>query len=602
MNKTIPFLEQILALNPKEFSDIIKLYDKQHKTNHKDSITKLYASEMEQKLIESGVNSTCPFCSSNNIIKRGRTTKNQRFFCKDCDSNFTAITNTFLEKSNFAWDAWARMLSMTIQGYSLKDMMNVLERDFQYTGVSKHSVLLARHKILNAVYQIPQPVLTGVIQIDETHFRESQKGSLELANYMPTIFSERTPRYGTQSSALGVMGAEFVTVPVAVDSSGYVVAKVACLGKLDIDIFVDLFHDHLNTPSFICTDANYTYVRYCRTFHIAHYVRPAKYVDIIKKAGYIFGKNKSTEDKTQNDKTLEVLYNARQIDFIANKGHLSFKQFQQIKEYYSLSLARVNSVHNEFKKAINTNKTNVSSKYLDKYINFYTFIHNWGVKNGKYPSSTADAEEILIYILKTIKNTVYTATDFENEKMTLPMPTSKYHNLLAAMTSEARREFNNKYLKFNEEDRVYDFKKREYLLDCPDAWVKEVARQHGIPYAKKVNKFNMITQILKLEDIDTIIIQLLLKEKKLHIEAEDADILAYLGLSDMDLALDAPLDETLSRHLPAVREDSPLYHPNIYPSSAQIEEYKEQRKRKAVRTTSEDSSENSEDDTDLPFF
>lgn len=267
-----------------------------------------------------------------------------------------------------------------------------------------------------------------------------------------------------------------------------------------------------------------------------------------------------------------------------------------------MNLARVNSVHNEFKKAINTNKTNVSSKYLDKYIHFYTFIHNWGVKSGKYPSSTKDAEDILIYILKNTKNTVYTQKDFDNEVMTLPMPTSKYHNLLAAMTSEARKEFNNKYLKFNEEDRVYDFKKRDYLLDCPDSWVKEVARQHGIPYAKKVNKFNMVTQILKLEDIDSIIIQLLLKEKKIHIDAEDIDILAYLGISEIDLSMDAPLDEKLSRHLPAVREDSPLFNPNAYPTATQIEEFENQRKsRNGKIDLDSDIFEDATDDSDIFF-
>lgn len=570
-------IEQILSLPEDDFAEIIWEYDKKHRTHYRKQIAKLYSSEMEQKLLENGINSACPFCGSISVVKRGRTTKNQRFYCKDCHSDFTAVTNTFLEKSNFAWDAWVRIFNMTIQGYSLTDMMNVLEKEFGYAGVTKSSVLLARHKLLNAIYQIPQPILNGVIQIDETHFRESQKGTMELANYIPSVIEERLPRYGSQSSALGVMSAEFVTVPVAVDSDGYVVAKVACLGKLDIDIFVDLFHDHFNSPSFICTDANNIYLKYCREFHITHYIRPSKYVDILKKAGYVLGKNKTEQERAQNDRILENLYNTRQIDFIANKGHLSFRQFQEIKKQYKLSLARVNALHNEFKKAINTNKTNVSSKYLDKYINFYTFIHNWSVKTGKYPSSTVDAEEILIYVLKNTHNTVYTQKNFQSEQMTLPKPTTKYHNMLAAMTSEARLEFNNKYLKFNEEDRVYDFKKRDYLMDCPDSWTKEVARAHGIPYAHKVNKFNMITNILKLEDIDTIIIQLLLREKRIHIDAEDADILTYLGLSELDLSIDTPLDETYSRHLPAVREDSPLYHPNVYPSAEQIEEYKEQR-------------------------
>ena len=111
----------------------------------------------------------------------------------------------------------------------------------------------------------------------------------------------------------------------------------------------------------------------------------------------------------------------------------------------------------------------------------------------------------------------------------------------------------------------------------------------------------MVTQILKLEDIDTIIIQLLLREKKIHIDNEDADILTYLGLSELDLSMDAQLDETYSRHLPAVREDSPLFHPNIYPSATQIEEYKEQRLAKKNKRGSVVVDDLGEDDTDLPF-
>lgn len=164
-------LEQILSLDKNEFAEIIREYDKKHRTYQRKKIAQLYSSEMEQKLIEHEINSACPFCKSIEVVKRGRTTKNQRFFCKNCNANFTAVTSTFLEKSNFDWQTWIRILNMTIQGYSLKDMMNVLEKEFGYAGVTKPSVLLARHKLLNAIYQIPQPVLNGIIQIDETHFR-----------------------------------------------------------------------------------------------------------------------------------------------------------------------------------------------------------------------------------------------------------------------------------------------------------------------------------------------------------------------------------------------------------------------------------------------
>ncbi len=590
-------IEQVLSWSEEELAELLKIYDKKHYTQHKQDIAKLTASEMERKLLENGINSACPHCGSIAIRKRGRDSRNQRFQCNDCGKNFTCVTNTFLEKSNLNWKAWIRIVEMTINGYSLTQMINVLdsEPECEASGITKSSVLLARHKLLYAVSLIPQPILKGVIQIDEKHFRESQKGTMELVNYVPTIIEKRLPRYGRISSALGVMSAEFMTVPVAVDEEGYAVAKVACMGKLDIPIFVDLFYDHIKNASIICSDANKTYIKYCRQFNIVHYIKPAKYMEILAKEGYTFGRNKTPEQISKNFDICNRLYWIKQIDYIANKGHLTYKEFKAIKDQQRLSLARVNSFHNKITRLITVNKTGVSNKYLDKYIKFYTFIHNWSVSKGRPVSSSVDAEEILIYILKNTKNSSYTLEDLQNEELTIPKPTNRYHNMLAAMTSEARKEFNNKYLKFNEEDSVYDFKKRDYLMDCPDSWVREVARHHGIPYSKGVNKFNVVSKLLKLEDIEAVIAQLLLKEKKIHIEDEDSDILSYLGISESALTMDTPLHDRLGRRLPEIREDSPLYHPNIYPTVAQREEYEEQRiARKQERTCEELLDDNEE--------
>lgn len=114
----------------------------------------------------------------------------------------------------------------------------------------------------------------------------------------------------------------------------------------------------------------------------------------------------------------------------------------------------------------------------------------------------------------------------------------------------------------------------DFLYSLPLDEFSKIVKDYDKIHKSKVNKFNMVTQILKLENIDAIIIKLLLKEKKIHIDAEDIDILAYLGISEIDLSMDSPLDIKLSRHLPSVREDSPLYNPNAYPSAEQLEELK----------------------------
>lgn len=375
------FLDFFYSLSTDEALKIVKEYDKKHKVHIAEELEKLQLSEVERKLLEAGVNSTCPYCGSDKIVKRGRDVNFQRYLCKDCQKSFTAVTNTFLENTNFPWKVWVKIMEMTIHNESIADMVNQLEVDYGYLGLTDITVLLARHKILYAVSLLPQPVLTGVIQIDETFFRESQKAAKELVNYIPSVAEYRKPRYGVQPSLLGTMGSEFSNVPVAIDSSGHMVAKVACLGRLTIEIFTDLFHEHIDKPAYICTDANPIYQRYCKLFGIPHYIRPSTYYTDIKKAGYdqpyYPDEELNKAVSAENYKILERLYSTNLSDRIRNKGHITFKEFVNLKRTYGLSLGAVNKQHSELKKMINTGMTNVSTKYLDRYVSFY--LYSFGI-------------------------------------------------------------------------------------------------------------------------------------------------------------------------------------------------------------------------------
>ena len=239
--------DQILLWTEEEVAEMFKQYNKKHTDVFKKEVAKLYATEIEKKLIENGIVCCCKNCGSINFTRRGKDSHNQRFICKGCNEGFTAVTGTFLQNSNLSWKAWVKIVEMTINGLSFEKMQNVLDvgKEYDCAGINKATVILAVHKFLNALYKIPQPILKGVIYLDEKHFRESQKGAKELINYMPTIYKERLPRDGGQSSSLGVMNADYVTIPTAIDEYGYAVAKVTCLGKLDIERFFDLFYNHI---------------------------------------------------------------------------------------------------------------------------------------------------------------------------------------------------------------------------------------------------------------------------------------------------------------------------------------------------------------------
>lgn len=75
--------------------------------------------------------------------------------------------------------------------------------------------------------------LSGVVQVDETYFRENQKGTMELVNVAPTAVKERKPRLENTHipSELGIFGPEFACVVTGIDSNGYVATVLSGLGK-----------------------------------------------------------------------------------------------------------------------------------------------------------------------------------------------------------------------------------------------------------------------------------------------------------------------------------------------------------------------------------
>lgn len=177
---------------------------------------------LQAKLWAHEINSSCPYCGSKNICNNGWNNNMRRLQCKDCGKMFSLFTGTLLEKSQFGWGVWVKMTEMHLNGYPLKHMLNVFKIDFGLESLDLNKVFYWKHKIIHAMALMPTPKLKGVIQVDETFFREAQKGSRHLESTVEGI--ERKKRFGPVPSKLGVMGNEFANVIVAVDESNHCVA------------------------------------------------------------------------------------------------------------------------------------------------------------------------------------------------------------------------------------------------------------------------------------------------------------------------------------------------------------------------------------------
>jgi len=75
-----------------------------------------------------------------------------------------------------------------------------------------------------------------------------------------------------------------------------------------------------------------------------------------------------------------------------------------------------------------------------------------------------------------------TINSFSLKKMenVLEKPSTRYITLLKAETEKIRTSTSNKYFKFDEEDGVKTFNKREYLLDQPKSKLHAICKAHSI--------------------------------------------------------------------------------------------------------------------------
>ncbi len=522
------WIQRAGELTPTQFKQMVQAYASQSGQDAGRLWTNSVYVVSEQRLAGLGINRACPGCGSIAVVHNGLTASGvQRFRCQDCGKGFTRFTGTLLEKSRFPWAVWVEVLRMTLNDDSLENMKTVLEQDYGCEGVNIKTLFTMRLKLVFAMAAIEPPKLTGVIQIDETVFRESQKGSRELVSYLKGI--ERIPRYGRRPSKYGSLSPEFATVLTAVDFRGFCACETVSLGRASVDHVIDLCERSCTDVSYLCSDANAIYTKACDLLNIPHYIRPSEYTTIIKNGGYLHANEApdmaSADQKAHNRRVLERLYREGQIDRIEHREDLTYEDFTTIKKAYRLSLARVNELHSDLKLMVERKMTNVATKYLNEYIRFFTFRRNWRVEHGHYPSTRRDAENILEMLLRLQVN--LTRPTLEQMELSLPKVSGRSVQILKEKTEKARAVTKSKYFKYNAED-VPSFNVREILLDAPRSHLAEIAKQHKIKGYTTMGQWALVMAISKLDDIEDVVVELVTRNRSYLIDQEDVEYLKSL--------------------------------------------------------------------------
>ena len=485
----------------------------------------------DDKMVEivSGANKKriCPFCNSSIIQKYGKDSKGYpRFKCTACGRTFGIKKGLLVSNSSWSHEMWITFIQQTMMGQSLKNIQHTFESDLGVL-LKEETLLEYRHRLLRAIMlQCPMPQLKGTVQIDETFFRENQKGSRELINVAPKVISEREARtpWNKVTAKYGIQGPEFSCVVVGVDSTGHTVAIMTGLGRNSAEPFETYFSEYLGAVDFLCTDGFPVYDWYCEKHNIAHYVQKSTYRDVLRtKKNEFYERTKTSISEREIRKSL---YGKRELDYLDYyHKKLSFEKFEELKREKDLGLIHVDRTHKQMKAYINHQMTGVATVYLQRYLAFYCFRHNWAIDhNGNFPTSRKDAEQIFQDLISS--GEIFSSGDDAAQHLTeLPSVSTRYVAMLAQATDESRLKAKNRGLFIDDGDTLIKFNKWEYFRTAPITQLRTIAKEKHISKYTTMSHERLAREIYHLDDRNDIFLNLLASDSNHSKYIEDLQAL-----------------------------------------------------------------------------
>ena len=451
-------IDLLLKLNKSELKEVLKQFDIGSASNSYENVEAVLRKE-------------CPSCHSTNSIKKGKNANGLTIFrCKDCGRKFNILSETPLERTPFEWPVWVSILEQMLKRQSIQKIQSHLISNGIVSSIDVSTVSAMINKLRTSFIEMPLPTLSGVIQVDEKHFRESQKGIKDPIDVLGAKGARRKGHKRAEPSKYGTMGPEFSTICCAIDSSGHSVAKVVKMGHMEIEDFEDDIATHFDDITFLCSDMNLVYTEWAAIHKVPHYVMNSKYHNIMKKC--------DTKAKRVS------AYEQSKLDYVVGAGIMSYEKMCSFRDINKLTINKVNAYHNELERYINRVAKGVSTKHLQAWVSFYNYCNNFRIDNGKSPNNYYDAEVILIELLKQRKP--ITVEDIKTQQDLTKRQPRRYTKKFIAKTVAARKKSNNPYIKFTEEDGVWVVNKKRSIELLPEYKRRELAK------ALKIKPFSPI--------------------------------------------------------------------------------------------------------------
>lgn len=174
--------------------------------------TQIKSAVLEEQIAESV--KACPHCGHTALKKAGSKGGRRRFRCGNCRRSFNAFTGTpFARLRKFE-------KRVDYAGAMLQSMTLSIRKAASRLRINPKTAFRWRHRLLDGVRNLQPGILRGLVEADETYFRQSFKGSRHLPP------GRKAKKRGMPAEKRG-LSKEQIPVLVARDrSSGETLAQV----------------------------------------------------------------------------------------------------------------------------------------------------------------------------------------------------------------------------------------------------------------------------------------------------------------------------------------------------------------------------------------
>jgi transposase-like protein len=178
----------------------------------------------------------CPHCAGTRIVRNGSASGLQRYKCRACQRTFNTLSKTPLAR--------LRMKAKWLQQEDVLARGLIIRMASADLGVAPSTAFRWRHRFLQLAQPANAPVLTGVVEADETFFLRSSKGQ----------HPGRTPRKRGGRASRKDRGEDLIPVLVARDRSGATADFL--LEAVSKDCLSEVLKPRVNADAILCTDGS----------------------------------------------------------------------------------------------------------------------------------------------------------------------------------------------------------------------------------------------------------------------------------------------------------------------------------------------------------